>query len=440
MKQKNYLYASLVCFVLLAGAITYNILHNEDAYLGYTGLGDSIELTDDDSQVYFSYYQDGEESIYRANSNGDAVKQITQPDDERHRKPVLSPDGKNLLYLSENEDRIQSLYIADLNGEHQKKLTDDTVHVAEAVFSDDQIYYVGMPAEAVGKAEGETKEGFDLHSVGLDGENDQKLTDEDHFTMNHLASSDDGSAIYYTLFNGNDDKIYAYNVENGKETRADWVPSEVGAVYDWNYDEAKSAFAFTNVSDESENSSLFKYELYYRDLNEGETKQLTTLESSVVSPEFFHQSNKIAFLEYTNWANHPEEYVLKTVDVASKEVKEVSMDLPGSTNSQWVRKTLNVVTSSIAIAVYYTVLLSLLTIYYYKKSGKRYRTGLVSILLAVAVFLSSILVAMLSDPWAGIALGILAVGMLPSSVIALLVGLIIGRLEKTTQEEAVSRR
>ena len=432
MKQKTTLSASLICLVLLAAAIAYNIVHDEDAYLGYTGLGDSIKLTEDDSKVYFSYYQDGKESIYRANTNGDAVKQITHPDDERHRKPALSPDGEKLLYLSQNEDRIQSLYIADLNGENRKKLTGDTIHVVEAVFSDNEIFYVGMPAEDVGKAEGETKEGFDLHSIGRDGENEQKLTDEDHFTMNHLAISNDGSALYYTLFNGNQDKIYAYDVEDGKETRADWVPSEINSVYDWDYDENKKAFTFTNVSDESEDSSLYKYELYYRDMDEEKTKQLTTLESSVVSPVFFHQSDKIAFLDYTNWASHPEEYVLKTVDIKAKEVNEVSMDLPGSTNSQWFRKTLNVLTSSIAIAVLYTVLLCLLTIYSYKKAGKQYRTGVISILLAVAVFISSIVVAMLSDPWAGLALGILAVGMLPSSVIALLVGLVIGKFGKTS--------
>ena len=432
MNRKTYLYASFVCLILIVAAIAYNLVHDGDAYLGYTGLGDSIELTEDDRHVYFSYYQDGIEAIYRANTNGDAVEQITHPNDERHRKPAVSPDGEKLLYLSENEDRIQSLYIADSNGDNHKKLTGDAIHVTEAVFSDNEIFYVGMPAEAVGKAEGETKEGYDLHSIRLDGENEQKLTDEDHFTMNHLAISQDGSALYYTLFKGEHDKIYEYNVKDEKETRAEWVPSEISAVYDWDYDEANRAFAFTNVSEESEGSSLFKYELYYRGLNEEETKQLTTLESSVVSPEFFHQSNKIAFLEYTNWASHPEEYALKTVDIDSLKVNEVNMDLPESTNSQWVRKTLNVLTSSIAIAVLYTVLLSLLTIYFYKKSGKPYRTGIFSILLAVAVFISSFVVAALTNPWAGIAISILAIGMLPSSVIALLVGLIIAKFDKTS--------
>lgn len=432
MKQKPLLYASLVCLVLLAAAITYNFLNEEDQYLGFTGLGDSVKLSEDNRKFYFSYYQDGVESIYRANSDGSAVEQLTHPDEERHRKPALSPNGEKLLYLSENSNRIQSLYLADVNGENPKKLTDDMIHVEEAVFSKNEIYFVGMPAEAVGKAEGETKEGFDLHSVDLNGENTQKLTDQDHFTMNHLAISTDGSELYYTLFNGDHDKIYEYDVEEEKETRADWVPSEISAVYDWNYDEADRALAFTNVSEESESSSLFKYELYYRDLTEEETKQLTTLQASVVSPEFFHQSNKIAFLEYTNWASHPEAYVLKTVDIDSKEVNEVSMDLPGSTNSQWFRKTLNVLTNSVAMAILYTILLCLLTIYFSKKLGKPYRTGIISILLAGGIFISSVIVAMLSDPWFGLALGILAVGMLPSSAIALIVGFMIRKFGQTT--------
>ncbi|WP_166000568.1 DUF5050 domain-containing protein [Bacillus sp. Cs-700] len=430
MKQKTVLYASLICLVLLAASIAYNFLNEEDPYLGYTGLGDSVNLSEDDRKFYFSYYQDGKESIYRANTDGGEVEQLTHPDEERHRKPAISPTGEKLLYLSENSDRIQSLYIADLNGENPKKLTDDTIHVEEAVFSENEIYFVGMPSEAVGKAEGETKEGFDLHSVDLDGENERKLTDQDHFTMNHLAISTDRSELYYTLFNGNSDKIYAYHVEDERESRADWVPAEVGSLYDWDYDEGKQAFTYTDVSKESESSSLFKYELYYRDLNGDKTKQLTSLESSVVSPDFFHQSDKIAFLEYTNWSGHPEKYQLKTVDIDTKEMNIITMDLPESTNGKWLRESLNIFTSSTAIAILYTVLLCLITLYSYKKSGKQYRTGLISLLLAVAVFISSFIFGILSNPWVGIAISIVAIGMVPSSLLALLVGFLIGKFAK----------
>ncbi|MCA0993336.1 DUF5050 domain-containing protein [Guptibacillus hwajinpoensis] len=432
MKQKTVLYASLICLVLLAASISYNFLNEEDQYLGFTGLGDSVKLSEDDRKFYFSYYQDGIESIYRANSDGSAVEQLTHPDEQRHRKPALSPNGEKLLYLSENRDRIQSLYIADVNGENPKKLTDDTIHVEEAVFSENEIYFVGMPAEAVGKAEGETKEGFDLHSVDLDGENEQKLTDQDHFTMNHLAISTDGSELYYTLFNGNRDQIYAYHVEDKRESMADWVPTEVGSLYDYDYDEEKQAFTYTDVSEESD-SSLFKYELYYRDLDEGETKQLTTLESSVVSPDFFHQSDKIAFLEYTNWSGHPEKYQLKTVAINTGEMNNVTMDLPESTNSHWLREALNILTSSTTIAILYTVLLCLVTLYFFKKSGKPYRTGLISLLLAVAVFMSSFIFGMLTNPWVGIAISIVAIGMVPSSLIALLIGFLIRKFSKKSK-------
>ncbi|WP_273833906.1 DUF5050 domain-containing protein [Guptibacillus sedimenti] len=432
MKQKTVLYASLICLVLLAASIAYNFLNEEDPYLGYTGLGDSVKLSEDDRKVYFSYYQDGKESIYRANIDGSAVEQIIHPDEERHRKPDLSPNGEKLLYLSQNRDRIQSLYIADLNGENPKKLTDDTIHVEEAVFSKNKIYFVGMSAEAVGKAEGETKEGFDLHSVDREGKNEQKLTDQDHFTMNHLAISTDGSELYYTLFNGNSDKIYAYHVEDKRERRADWVPTEVGSLYDWDYDEEKQAFTYTDVSEESD-SSLFKYELYYRDLNGDKTKQLTTLESSVVSPDFFHQSDKIAFLEYTNWSGHPEKYQLKTVDFNTNEMDNITMDLPESTNSHWLREALNIFTSSTAIAILYTVLLCLVTLYSYKKYGKPYRTGLISLLLAVAVFISSFILGIMTNPWVGIAISIVAIGMVPGSLIALIVGFLIDKFAKKTK-------
>ncbi|MFP3488594.1 hypothetical protein R0K20_13370, partial [Staphylococcus sp. SIMBA_130] len=92
---------------------------------------------------------------------------------------------------------------------------------------------------------------------------------------------------------------------------------------------------------------------------------------------------------------------MKTVDIDTKEMNIISMDLPESTNSQWLRESLNIFTSSTAIAILYTVLLCLVTLYSYNKSGKQYRTGLISLLLAVAVFISSFIFAMVTNPWVG---------------------------------------
>ncbi|MFP3338778.1 hypothetical protein R0J91_12405, partial [Micrococcus sp. SIMBA_131] len=91
MKQKSVLYASLICLVLLAASIAFNFLNEEDPYFGFTGLGDSVKVSEDDRKFYFSYYQDGKESIYRANIDGSEVEQLTHPNEERHRKPALSP-------------------------------------------------------------------------------------------------------------------------------------------------------------------------------------------------------------------------------------------------------------------------------------------------------------------------------------------------------------
>ena len=110
-------------------------------------------------------------------------------------------------------------------------------------------------------------------------------------------------------------------------------------------------------------------------------------------------------------------------------VSEIELDLPESNNNHWFRKTLNVVTSSTAIAVLYTIVLGLLTIYYQKKSGKRYRVGVISLILTGLVFLSSFLVAAIFNPWAGIALGIIAFGMLPCSIIALVIGFQLGNMQ-----------
>lgn len=123
--------------------------------------------------------------------------------------------------------------------------------------------------------------------------------------MENLALSQDGKTIYYTLFEMNREVITAFSLEEGSEKDAPGSNKLPEESYYIIYSPDESKLAYTTISEESFDSSLFKYELFLLDIESGKSKRLTNLESSVVSPKFFMSENKIAFLENTNWPLDP---------------------------------------------------------------------------------------------------------------------------------------
>ena len=150
-------------FVLLAGASIYAVLRDDDPYRSFTGLGESISVSPDDSKIAFSYYLDGEESIYIANPNGTHSKKITNPNNHRDRHPKYSPDSKQLVYLSKGPEGVQTLQVINEDGSKGRQLTDSEIHVTEAIFSKEgkSIFFVAMKAEDFNTG-GESTGGFDL--------------------------------------------------------------------------------------------------------------------------------------------------------------------------------------------------------------------------------------------------------------------------------------
>lgn len=75
MKRKRMLFVTIgVTILLLSGMILYSFLLGDDPHRYYTGLGESISLSFDDSKLTFSYYENGKESIYMANPDGTNVQ------------------------------------------------------------------------------------------------------------------------------------------------------------------------------------------------------------------------------------------------------------------------------------------------------------------------------------------------------------------------------
>lgn len=420
-KRKLFISLILVTCLFLIGSIVFSLLRDDDPYRYFTGMGSSFDLSPGEEHYLFSYYVDGNESIYRSNTDGTEVEKLAESASERLHSPRYSIDGTKILFLAQNAERINTLYLANQSGSEQKILTSDKTHVSEAIFSvtGEEIYFIGTSADDFKKAEGETTEGYDLFVVDIASGKMKQLTNQDHFTMDFLSVSQDGKQVYYSLFDESREKVTAFSLEEGLEKEAAGSNKLPDDTYSFRYSPDGSRIAYTSISEESQNSSLFEYELFLFDLEKGQTKRLTNLDSSVVSPRFFKDQNQIAFLENTNWPKDPAKHDLKVMDLETENIHSIEFTLSPPGSSHWVSKTIDTFANGRTVAILYVVLLGLfstyLSIFHSKK--KRYVPAIASLLLTVLLFISSFVVAFVADPWYGIGLGMLAAALLGCTLI-----------------------
>ncbi|WP_226675155.1 TolB family protein [Mesobacillus jeotgali] len=427
MKRKKILLGA-IAFVtlLLISSISYMLLADRDAYKYYTGLGSGLAISENDQRIAFSYINNGNSAIYTARQDGTDVKRVSNPHEVYHSNPKFSPDGNKILYLSKNNNRIQSLYIANVDGANPEKLSDKSQHISEAVFSDngETIFFASMPAEEFKKTEGETQEGYDLFSVKIDGSQMEQLTDRDFYTMDSLVFSAEKKEILFKDF----DDLNVFDLEDQRVYTADFSSEMPADIFHLTLSPKLNSLAFTTITDESKDTSLFEYDLFLKDLQNGETQRLTDLNSSVVSPVFFNDKNEILFLEYLNWPQEPEEYKLRTVDIGTKKLKEIRLEMPDLESSNFVIKAIDYSVNSWTVGLLYTVLLMLITVYV--KHEKVFLPSLISLAIGLLTLAASFVVAVTVDPWAGIGVGMLAAGLLVCTIVLFIFAFVMKLLRK----------
>ncbi|MDY0406420.1 hypothetical protein P5G51_014390 [Virgibacillus sp. 179-BFC.A HS] len=424
MKRKRIFLVTIgMIFLFLAGTLLYGILREDDPYRYFTGLGEKISVAPDDSKIAFSYYVDGTESVFTANPNGTHVQKITNTNNQKDRRPAYSPDGKRLVYLREDPEGIQTLRVINQDGKKERQLTDKDMHVRDAIFSHDgkTIFFVAMEAKEFKKGE-ESREGFDLFSIEADGSHLKKLTNADYFSMDHLYLSSDGQTICFSEFDGGQERIYSFSLKSGTvNAKPSILPEKLENIQEF-YEPTLSPdgkyLAYTEVSKESQGSSLYKYELFLLNLKTQRVQRLTDLKKAVTSPAFFHKENKIAFLENTNWPKEPAVFQLKTVDIKTQTIDALKLDIPQSAGGYHFISMLDRGVNGLTLSILYVLLMGLLSVYlHYYYPGKAYLPSIVSFSLAIITFLASFAVAAMIDPWFGIGLGMLAAAIFGCSVV-----------------------
>lgn len=259
-----------------------------------------------------------------------------------------------------------------------------------------------MPADDFKNWEERSDVGYDFYSVQEDGRMLKQLTDQKRLSVESLVLTEDGSKILFKDYTD----LYEYDIEKAEVSFSKLTKEMPSEPFYLSISPSGTSVAYTSVAKESEDSSLYEYELYLRDLKNGETQQLTKLKKAVVSPVFYHQEEKILFLQHKNWPQDPERFKLMTVDLQNHDLKEVVLDIPVTAQGNLIMKAIDYVINSGTVGLLYTILLLLLTFYFSPK--KTFMPSLLSPCLAAVGLVASFIVAALVDPWAGIGVGTLS--------------------------------
>lgn len=391
-------------------------------------MGESIDVSPDDASLAFSYYTNGNESLYIGDIETGEVEQAAVSDDGNdHRQPLFSPDGKSLLYLAADDEGVQRLHhLSDTDSEESVVLSEADMHVFDMVMTPDQekVYYIAMPREDFLAPEGEMEHGRDLHVVNIEGSQHEKLTDKDEFDMSGLNISDDGSTLFYKSFYN--DGLSAYDIEEGTEStilRGE-LPNDF---YQPDFSPDEETLAYTAVDEKSEQGT-FLYELFLMGVESGDVERLTDYNASVTSPAFFHEEERIAFLAQGNWPGEPAEYEIMTVSYDGGDMAPLEMRLPEAENSFQPGAVVDGMVNPATLTVLYLLVFGLSVVYCHPV-GTTYRPVLISAAIMGSAGVATV-IASFSNPWMGIALGMITIWLAVCTILLLIFTFIYSKFSK----------
>jgi hypothetical protein len=190
----------------------------------------SIQLSPNDTEFVFSYFNNGQGSIYTSNLNGKNVKLIAKSKGkETYSHPRYSSDGKKIIFLSFTEDRKQSsIFLTDKLGESIQQITDYTQLITEAVFTYDgkRIFYSkASEIKSYSPIAPTAPHKMDIFSIDIERKMNRQLTNLNAYSIQNLIATDSMIMFVESLegpfyFNLNEpEKITAHQPKNVNELR-----------------------------------------------------------------------------------------------------------------------------------------------------------------------------------------------------------------------------
>lgn len=324
MKMKNILFVTGLILLFFS---LWGVSLLADVNKGYTGLGKDTALSPDDQTVVFSYFHDGDASLYIVSSSGGKAEKVATPEEgHSYLRPVFSPDGQKIAFIDqweEDEEPLAELNLLDLANKDIETLTEEGDHITEATFSPDGEELVMLKSavyDNYSPIASEHPHGFDVFSLNLDSKSIEQITDLDAYSMENIAVTPDGNELmFYSL--RDDDVLVFYNLEDKTDTemRPRGPDLKETIISSPTLSPDGSKVAFSGVAGEN---GTFIYEAYILEIDSGEVEQVTSFYDHVTSPLFFNHKEQLLVTVDKNFAGEEPDYGYWIIDLGQENSRE----------------------------------------------------------------------------------------------------------------------
>lgn len=332
IKNISFIAGMILLFLILWGA----------GYLaggpeGYSGYGESADISPDDEEIIFVYAHEGKSAVYTAPVSGGNAELVTEVAEGNYLlNPTFSPDGGKIAYVeqweAEDEHSLGKLMLLDRANGEIKELTDEEGLVTEAAFSQDGqslFFFKAGVYTNYSPIASERPHDFDIYRIDLVTEEIEQITTKEAYDMSGLDLTPDGEALMYRSYDGEDQLVF-HNLEDGYETTVTPIGDFATGV-PMIYTPALSAdgkyIAFSDVARTSENGTYI-YEGYRMDLETKQAEQITSFGEHVTSPVFFNHQDKLIVMVDKGFATDNPDYSYWVISADGEERERIQIEIP----------------------------------------------------------------------------------------------------------------
>ncbi|GAB3800736.1 TolB family protein [Virgibacillus kimchii] len=333
LKMKNILF---ITGMLLLFLFLWSITLFADVPDGVTGYGKSTAISPDDETLVFSYYHDGDASLYTVPVDGGEATMLAQPEEGvSYVHPAFSPDGNMLVFVKQWQEEDQpygELMLMDVASGEKRSLTSGNNLITEAVFSPDggSLYFLQAGVfQNYSEIARERPHDFDIYRMDLNTNETEQVTNKAAYDMSSLAVTPNGEELMYKGFEGSD-RITFLSLENNRETTPApifEVASEAPILSSPALSPDGEQVVFSDVASKDENGT-FIYEGFRMNLGNYETEQITNFREHVTEPVFFHHSEKLIVTVDKQFAQRNSDYEYWKVSLDGQDQARLHIKMP----------------------------------------------------------------------------------------------------------------